>query len=231
MEAPAGAAAGTVAVASREAATIAASQGATSTGTSVPSSSSGGSPVDDAGLSPPPSQTAEAGTVAGGTVAPPKATCPSTPPTNGSPCSDPTLDPALQCQYGDDPNFACDTVAFCQQQGQGQTWTVSTVTTGGVCPTSLPGARAPIRLVGRRARERTPAGPRVPTRKASALAGPWTGSLRTLGCARARARIVRSPALPSEHRAPATTSLATTAYARTAHWRRSSAARAFGSRR
>lgn len=99
-----------------------------SSNVSTPPSSSGGSTNDDG--STPPLLTTD-----GGTPNAPEESCPSTPPANGSSCSN----EALECQYGDDPNLTCDTLALCQQQGQAQVWVTTAAATGGLCPTSLPG--------------------------------------------------------------------------------------------
>jgi hypothetical protein len=65
--------------------------------------------------------------------------CPSVPPPNSAICTDPNL----ACQYGSDPDIACDTLSVCTP-GNGESFWVTTtpVTTAGVCPTSRPGTAA-----------------------------------------------------------------------------------------
>jgi hypothetical protein len=57
--------------------------------------------------------------------------CPADPPVQGTPC-DPST--GFDCEYGDDPNSFCDTVAACSTSG----WEVRAPVTGVQCPTALP---------------------------------------------------------------------------------------------
>jgi hypothetical protein len=65
--------------------------------------------------------------------------CPATPPTFGSPCA--ARGSAAICEYGDDPWYACDTVAFCDPT---LVWHVFPTNLSGLgCPTTLP-AECPL---------------------------------------------------------------------------------------
>lgn len=63
--------------------------------------------------------------------------CPSSPPTNGGTCTSPNL----SCEYGGDPNIACDTVLNCEPTGlSNATWVLSqSFPNGETCPTPAPG--------------------------------------------------------------------------------------------
>ena len=65
--------------------------------------------------------------------------CPSSPPPNNAICTDPNL----SCQYGSDPDIACDTLSVCTPGNGVSYWqTTLPLYTGGVCPTSQPGTGA-----------------------------------------------------------------------------------------
>jgi hypothetical protein len=87
----------------------------------------------DAGLSPPPCTSACCGFVPPG--------CPPTAPTPGTPCGTPS---AGACEYGDDPNIACNTVFECTSGGwvleQGAFGENQQASCPTICPPSFPGA-------------------------------------------------------------------------------------------
>src|SRR6266498_2115759 len=65
--------------------------------------------------------------------------CPATPPTFGAPCA--ARGSAAICEYGEDPLYDCNTVAFCDPT---LVWHVFQTNLGGLgCPTTLPSACPP----------------------------------------------------------------------------------------
>src|SRR3954469_23349822 len=60
--------------------------------------------------------------------------CPATPPTFGAPCA--ARGSAAICEYGEDPWYDCDTIAFCDPT---LVWHVFETNLSGLgCPTTLP---------------------------------------------------------------------------------------------
>jgi hypothetical protein len=97
---------------------------------SIPSggggSSSGGSGSGSGGSS---GGGGASGSSSGGT----SASCPATPPANGSSCTS----PSVTCEYGGDPDSQCNTIAMCiEVTGR---WSRTDPPSGGACPTSPPG--------------------------------------------------------------------------------------------